>query len=112
MDLMDLINNWKKIAGMNSPMLPGQPSQATPPFVPKPGEAGFQPANASTPFGTKVPRPGEQGYQPSTPGTPFGTKSPLQPIQTPNRAGRFPEVTVPEREKVSIDSILPRGRDT
>ena len=106
MDLMDLINNWKKIAGMNSPMLPGQPPQATPPFVPKPGQSGYQPASASTPFGTKIPQPGEQGYQPSTPGTPFGTKSPLQPIQTPNRAGRFPEVTVPEREKVGIDSIL------
>ena len=106
MDLMDLLDNWKKIAGMNSPMLPGQPTQATPPFVPKPGQSGYQPASASTPFGTKIPQPGEQGYQPSTPGTPFGTKSPLQPIQTPNRAGRLPEVTVPEREKVGIDSIL------
>ena len=84
---MDLINNWRKIAGMNQPTLPGQPPSATPPFVPKPGETG---------------------YQPSQPNTPFGTKSPLQPIQTPNRAGRFPEVTVPQREKVGIDKILPQ----
>lgn len=106
MELMDLINNWRKIAGMNQPTLPGQPPSATPPFVPKPGETGYQPMSGS-PFGTKIPQPGEPGYQPAQAGTPFGTKSPLQPIKTPDRAGRFPEVTVPQRDKVGIDQILP-----
>ena len=106
MDLMELINNWKKVAGMNKPTLPGQPTMATPPFVPKPSESGYQPTGAK-PFGTKVPQPGQEGFQPASPSSPFGTKSPLQPIQTPDRAGRFPEVSVPERQKVGIDSILP-----
>lgn len=107
MDLMKLLENWKQIAGMNQPMLPGQPSQATPPFMPAPGQGGYQPQQASSPFGSKTPQPGEQGYQPQQAGSPFGTKSPLQPIQTPQRAGAFPEVTAPDREKVGIDQILP-----
>ena len=50
-------------------------------------------------------QPGEPGYQPAQPSNPFGTKSPLQPIQVPERAGRFPEVTVPQREKINLDEI-------
>lgn len=102
---MDLIDNWKKIAGMNSPMLPGQPSQATPPFI-----------AAQNPV-PKPPAPGQTGYQPSQPNNPFGTKSPLQPIKptgqqkvgvdqilpevtTPKRAGVFPEVEAPDRKPI------------
>ena len=86
MDLMELINNWKKVSGMNSPMLPGQPPQATPPFVPQPGQGGYQPQSASSPF---------------------GQKDPLQTITPPDRSGRFPEVSAPQRDKVGIDSMLP-----
>ena len=50
-------------------------------------------------------QPGEPGYQPAQPSNPFGTKSPLQPIQVPERAGRFPEVTVPQREKINLDEM-------
>lgn len=107
MDLMDLLNNWKKISGMNSPMLPGQPPQATPPFVPQPGQGGYQPQSAGSPFGSKIPQPGEQGHQPQQANSPFGQKSPLQPITTPDRSGRFPEVSAPQRDKVGIDSMLP-----
>jgi hypothetical protein len=88
---MDLINNWKKIAGMNSPMLPGQPPGATPPFMPVPGQ---------------------QGYQPANPSTPFGKKGPLQPIKPTGQQKVgvdqiLPGVQTPEREKIGMDQILP-----
>jgi hypothetical protein len=92
MDLMDLLNNWKKISGMNSPMLPGQPPQATPPFVPQPGQGGYQPQSAGSPFGNKTPPMPE-------------------PITPPSRDkvgidSMLPEVGAPERQKVGIDSML------
>ena len=53
MDLMDLIDNWKKIAGMNSPMLPGQPPQATPPFVPSEAAGSRAKTQATLPMAVR-----------------------------------------------------------
>lgn len=91
MDLMDLINNWKKIAGMNSPTLPGQPSLATPPFAPP---------SAPKP----EPHPPMAGAQnPVPPKFDFANV----PFPKVNAAAALPEVQVTQREKIGMDQILP-----
>ena len=102
MDLMELINNWKKVSGMNSPMLPGQPPQATPPFVPQPGQGGYQPQSASSPFGQKDP------LQTITPPSrdKVGIDSMLPEVTTPKRAGVFQEVETPDRKPIYADNDI------
>lgn len=93
MDLMDLINNWKKIAGMNSPMLPGQPSLATPPFAPP-----------SRPTPKPEARPPMAGAQnPVPPKFDFANV----PFPKVNANAALPEVQVTQREKIGMDQILP-----
>ena len=91
MDLMDLINNWKKIAGMNSPMLPGQPSQATPPFAPP-----------SAPKPEPHP-PMAAAQNPVPPKFDFANV----PFPKVNAEAALPEVQVTQREKIGMDQILP-----
>lgn len=90
---MDLINNWKKIAGMNSPMLPGQPSQATPPFAPP-----------SRPTPKPEPHPPMAGAQ-----NPVPPKFDFAGVPFPkvNADAALPEVQSRAGPKIGIDEILP-----
>lgn len=93
MDLMDLLDNWKKIAGMNSPMLPGQPTQATPPFAPP---------------SRQVPKP-EVHPPMAAAQNPVPPKFDFAGVQFPkvNADAALPEVQSQAGPKIGLDKILP-----